>query len=57
VIYCRSNTEHNQILLSLSLDGGCGEEAVRYQNIDFKSIDYDNIMHMNQMLNVLGNEL
>jgi len=57
VIYCRSNTEHNKILLSLSLDGGCGEEAVRYQNIDFKNIDYDNIMHMNQMLNVLGNEL
>jgi len=29
VIYCRASTECNQILVSLSLDGGSGEEAVK----------------------------
>ena len=56
-------TVRNQIFVSLSLDGGSGEEAVSDQNIDFEDVEnysFENmfeIVNMSQMLNVLGNEL
>jgi len=63
VIYCRASTKRNQILVSLSLDGGSVEEAVSDQNIDFEDVEYDSfeniseMANMSQMLNVLGDEL
>jgi len=62
VIYCRARTEDNQILVSLSLDGGSDKEAVSDQTIDLEDVEndsFDNIFEitkMSQMLNVLGNE-
>ena len=47
--------------MSLSLDGGSGEEAVSDQNIDFEDVENDSFENMFeiaiQMLNVQGNEL
>jgi len=57
VIYCRaSDSECNQIFVSVSLDGGSREEAVSDQTIDFKDVESDSFMivNMSQMLNVLG---
>jgi len=48
--------------VSLSLDGGSGEEAFSVQNIDFEDVKNDSfenmfeMVNMNQMLNVLRND-
>jgi len=34
-----TNIESSQILVSLSIDGGSGEEAVSDQNIDFEHVE------------------
>jgi len=60
-IYCRANTQCNQILTSLQ--GGSDEEAVSDQNMDIEDVEnnsFENMFemaNMSQILNVLGNEL
>jgi len=54
----RFSAERDQTLLSLSLDGGSGDEAVSDQNINLmNSFEKTfSIAKMSQMLNLLGNE-